>query len=130
MLLLVGGKDQEADLYPSQCLQCFDNKAGGWGRLADMSMERPFGCGAAAVGTFLFAFGGGKGEEPQYTTIYDMATRRTVEAAKSKGENLKEIRRRCWQRCLRQYSWQNHNQRKKKKLRLMRRWHSRVLQSD
>ena len=38
-----------------------------------------------------------------------------------KEKILREIRRRFWQQCLRQYSGQNNSQLQKKKLRLMRR---------
>ena len=81
-LVLVGGG--EAHHESSQWLQCFDDNAGGWGRLQDMGIDRPTRCGAAAVGTYLYAFGGeGEGvEEPACTTMYNTASRKMVEVAK------------------------------------------------
>ena len=67
---------------PSQWLQYFDHKAGGWGRLGDMAVERPYGCGGAAVGTYLYAFGGEADVEPGCTTMCDVATRQMKEVAK------------------------------------------------
>ena len=84
-LLLVGGKSDSTDPdNPSRLLQCFDHKAGGWGRLGHMAVRRPEGCGAAAVGSYLYAFGGEADgvEEPGCMTMYNMATRKVEEAAK------------------------------------------------
>ena len=69
---------------PSRWLQCFDDKAGGWGRLEDMAMGRPCGCGVAALGTYLYAFGGEGDdvEESACMTVYNMATRKMEEVAK------------------------------------------------
>ena len=82
-LVLVGGTGPEAGPDCSQWLQCFDDKAGGWGRLQAMGIDRPNGCGAAAVGTYLYAFGGegDSVEEPESMTMYDMASRKMAEVA-------------------------------------------------
>ena len=84
LVLVGGGGADEAEPDPSQWLQCFDDKAGGWGRLQDMSIDRPNGCGVAAVGTYLYAFGGeaGDAEEPECMTMYNMASRKMAEGAK------------------------------------------------
>ena len=92
-LLLVGGRveddggdgdDEDDPDDRSKWLQCFDHEAGGWGRLGDMAMARPWGCGAAAVGAYLYAFGGEGNdvEEPGCMTMYNMASRRMEQAAK------------------------------------------------
>ena len=82
-LLLLGGKGLDG-LDTSRWLQCFDHKAGGWGRLGDMAVRRPYGCGAAALGTYLYAFAGEDDdmEEPGCMTMYNMATRKMEEVAK------------------------------------------------
>ena len=82
-LVLVGGGNA-AGPDPSQWLQCFDDKAWGWGRLQDMGIDRPNRCGAAAVGTYLYAFGGEVEavEEPACMTVYNMASRKMAEGAR------------------------------------------------
>ena len=65
-------------------LHCFDHKAGGWGRLGDMAVGQ-CGCGAAALGTCLYAFGGEDAnveEERACMTLYNTATRKVEEVAK------------------------------------------------
>ena len=49
-----------------------------------MAVGRCYGCGAAALGTYLYAFGGEDVavEEPQHMTMYNMATRKVEEVAK------------------------------------------------
>ena len=42
-------------------LQYYDHKAGGWGRLQDLTVGRPAGCAAAALGASLYVFGGERG---------------------------------------------------------------------
>ena len=47
-------------------------------------MRRPYGCGATAVGTYLYAFGG-EGDDvvqPGCMTMYNMVTRKMEEVAK------------------------------------------------
>ena len=83
-LVLVGGEGPLDGPDPSQVLQCYDHKAGGWGRLADMGVRRLAGCGAAAVGTRLYAFGGesdGLGV-PGCMTMYDMASRKVEQVGR------------------------------------------------
>ena len=84
-LLLLGGQGVDGGpAHHSKWLQCFDRKAGGWGVLGDMAVGRPCGCGAAAVGAYLYAFGG-EGDDvvqPGCMTMYIMATRKMEEAAK------------------------------------------------
>ena len=69
-LMLVGGEGPDAGPDTSQWLQCFDDKAVGCGRLQDMGIGRSTSCGAAAVGTYLYAFGGESAgvEEPACMT--------------------------------------------------------------
>ena len=83
-LMLVGGKGPEGGPDPSRWLQLYDPKLHGWVCLGDMGVERLNGCGAAAVGTSLYAFAGQRGQEgePGHTTMYDMATRKVMEVAK------------------------------------------------
>ena len=83
-LLLVGGCGPEDGSDPaSQWVQDWDHKVQGWGRLMEMSEERPYGPGTAAIGTHLYAFGGEADgvDEPGRTTLYDMATRKMDDAA-------------------------------------------------
>ena len=95
-LVLVGGTGHD-EAVPDPSLQCFVDKAGGWGQLLpDGVIDRPNGCDAAAVGTHLYAFGGGSFgdvqepggmrfgdvEEPECMTMYNMANRKMAEVAK------------------------------------------------
>ena len=82
--VLVGGTGPDGGPEPSRWLQLYDPKLHGWGRLGDMGVDRPDGCGAAAVGTSLYAFAGqgDEVEEPGHTTMYDVATRKVTEVAK------------------------------------------------
>ena len=83
-LVLVGGECSGSGPSLSAWLQCFDDKACGWGRLEDMSVERPNTCGAAAVGSCLFAWGG-EGlsvETPGFMSMYDLASRKVAELAR------------------------------------------------
>lgn len=83
-LVLVGGEGPEGDPDPSQWLQAYDPKLHGWGRLGDMGVQRRFGCGAAAVGSRLYAFGGqvNPALAPGSMTSYNMATKRVKYLAK------------------------------------------------
>ena len=68
----------------SQWLQCFDHKAGGWGRLGHMAVSRPYGYGAVAVGAYLYTFGG-EGDDvvqPGCMTMYNTVTRKMEEVAR------------------------------------------------
>ena len=81
---MVGSSGDDGPDDHSKWLQYFDHQAGGWGVLGDMAVDRPEGCGVAAVGIYLYAFGG-EGvdvEEPGCTTMYNMATRKVEEVAK------------------------------------------------
>ena len=83
-LVLVGGAEFEPDPGCSQRLQCFYNKAGGWGQLQDMGIDRPSHPGAAAVGTCLYAVGG-EGflvQEPECMTMCNLASGKMAKGAK------------------------------------------------
>ena len=84
-LVLVGGRSDLGNTDDcSKWIQCFHHKAGGWGRLGDMAVWRPQRCGAAAVGDYLYAFGG-EGDavvQPGCMTMYNMATRKVWKVAK------------------------------------------------
>ena len=75
-LMLVGGVGGM-----SRWLQCFDPRAGGWGRLGELAAERCYGTGAAALGTCLYAFGG-EVDEHGCMNMYNMATRKVEEVAR------------------------------------------------
>ena len=82
-LLMVGGSGENDPDSHRRWLRCFDHKAGGWGRLGVMDVERRCGCGAAAVGSYLYAFGGQDAtEDIGCITTYNMATNSMGEAAK------------------------------------------------
>ena len=58
-LVLVGGNlDDPRIASQGRSLQYYDVKAGGWGRLHDMTIGRYSGCAAAALGASLYVFGG------------------------------------------------------------------------
>ena len=83
-LFLVGGEGPPDGPDHARCLQLYDHKVGGWGRLRDMGARRQQVCGAAAVATRMYAFGGEDDEalEPGCTSKYDMATGIMEEVAK------------------------------------------------
>ena len=83
-LVLVGGRlsDQQPATL-SRRLQYYDRRAGGWGRLQDMTVGRSNGCAAAALGSHLYVLGG-EGNNvvgPYHTTVYDLASRKMEERA-------------------------------------------------
>ena len=84
MVLGLDGTEDDPDVEPSQRLQYFDPAVPGWGQLGGMGVRRPFGCGTAAVGPRVYAFGGQgmEVEEPAHTSVYDAATRETRDLAR------------------------------------------------
>ena len=79
--------DDDDDDDPSKWQRCYDHKVQGWVRLEDMGVQRPAGCGAAAVGTYLYAWGGEDLEEadpprePGCMSMHNMASRRLAEVS-------------------------------------------------
>ena len=81
-----GGRERTT-LGPAHWLRCFDPKCNGWGQLEDIEVERGIPCGAAAIGSYLYAFGvlvdiGLHGDqEPGCMTRFDMAGCQMAEVA-------------------------------------------------